>query len=297
MKVGDKIVIDYDIKYLIGVNKTVKDIEGEPKTSSFEKTELYIKKIKGELVYFDEDYVKKDWYVTIKSELKTKMDKNIIGYKLIKATPDAKVGTKVGLDGKYTPTISYGKDYETEVLFPVKTLSNTEFFEPIYRSNFKVGDYIVILKGKTNWTESMNKCVGKTVIITEVYGKVVSFKEDGGWVWDYNDGHFRLASEEEIKQAKEGTYILKNIGSREVTLKFTKDSDFIEIVEKGDEISYSKLLSAFGYFNNIYSIGSYNIKIPFSEDRIFLIGCEKEDNKASLQEIKKVLEKWEETNG
>lgn len=65
---------------------------------------------------------------------------------------------------------------------------------------FKVGDYVIITYSEKNWNEGMNEYIGNIVEITSIYsssdsfshvdGTAITFKNDGGWEWCYEDGHF-----------------------------------------------------------------------------------------------------------
>lgn len=77
---------------------------------------------------------------------------------------------------------------------------------PVYIPNlkvedkFEVGDYITITKSNKNWSSPMNDFVGKIVQITAVstLSRIVTFQEDDYWTWNYEHGHFRHATQEEI---------------------------------------------------------------------------------------------------
>lgn len=57
----------------------------------------------------------------------------------------------------------------------------------------KVGDTVRIKKGFKNWgTGPMCKYIGKEVIVTKTNGNSISFKDDGGWSWNFDQGHFDL---------------------------------------------------------------------------------------------------------
>lgn len=61
--------------------------------------------------------------------------------------------------------------------------------------NIKVGDWVIITKSKKNWTHEMNKFVGQIVQVTNVYDNShrcrIRFKDDDGWQWCFDDGHFQ----------------------------------------------------------------------------------------------------------
>lgn len=59
--------------------------------------------------------------------------------------------------------------------------------------NIKVGDLVRITKSPINWVSSMDKNVGKIVVVTKVYN-LTSIKFDGSsnYCWDYDNGHFEL---------------------------------------------------------------------------------------------------------
>jgi len=71
-------------------------------------------------------------------------------------------------------------------------------------ADFKVKDWVVITKSKTNWTESMDSYIGKVVQITGFYNPdKIQFDGCGRWSWLYGDGHFRKARPDEIPNKNE----------------------------------------------------------------------------------------------
>lgn len=86
---------------------------------------------------------------------------------------------------------------------------------------FKVGDWVTILRGTRNWCSGMDRYVGKTVQITEYktihldYNNVIRFKDDGSWTWETTNKHYRKATPEEIAKAQ-GYKFKEIIGDIEV---------------------------------------------------------------------------------
>lgn len=66
----------------------------------------------------------------------------------------------------------------------------------------KKGDWVVITKGHTNWNDLMEKYVGKCVQVDRASGDNINFIGDGGWTWNYYQGHFRPAEAHEIPVTK-----------------------------------------------------------------------------------------------
>lgn len=132
------------------------------------------------------------------SNQKSSEMKKIIGYKLVKETPDADAGTLIGVDGKYTSTRK-DPDDDKPFFFPVSVLGNTEWFEPIYEQQKpKVGDIVKVTVPHTN--EGKEGDIGKVI---EVDDSKVPYKIEGytfpgvSWVRDAV-----LPTEEEILAAK-----------------------------------------------------------------------------------------------
>jgi hypothetical protein len=85
------------------------------------------------------------------------------------------------------------EDFEKLVLNKLSKKEKEENWVP------KVGDWIVITKGSSNWVSEMNAFVGKVVKITEIENIFkVKFKGDKNWTWDYSQNHFRKALQHEI---------------------------------------------------------------------------------------------------
>ena len=133
------------------------------------------------------------------SNQKSSEMKKVVGYKLLKDTPDADAGTLIGVDGKYTPTRKDVNDYEA-YLFPVSVLTNTNWFEPIYEQEKpKVGD-IVKVTVRYVGSEATEGDIGRVVEIddSDTPYNLYGFTFLGtGWA-----KKVVLATEEEINAAK-----------------------------------------------------------------------------------------------
>ena len=134
------------------------------------------------------------------SNQKSSEMKNVIGYKLLKDTPDADVGTLIGIDGKYTPTRKDDSDDGEDFLFPVSVLSNTNWFQPIYeRKKPKLGS-IVKVTVEYDGSEAKKGDIGR---IVEIDDSTTPYKLEGftfastGWAKDVE-----FPTEEEINEAK-----------------------------------------------------------------------------------------------
>lgn len=77
---------------------------------------------------------------------------------------------------------------------------------------FKVGDWVVITEGHSNWNSHMSEFIGRCVEVTKVYNKTqIEFKGSETWFWQYNNGHFRRAQLYEIPSTTcMGTSIIFN---------------------------------------------------------------------------------------
>lgn len=59
----------------------------------------------------------------------------------------------------------------------------------------KAGDWVEILRGRSNWNNSMDQYVGRVVQLLPYERNKFHIEEDGKtWSWEYKDGHFKKAS-------------------------------------------------------------------------------------------------------
>ena len=71
--------------------------------------------------------------------------------------------------------------------------------DKIKSNDFKVGDYVVIIKSSKNWVPKMNTEVGKIVQITDISDtSYINYEGKPYWVFGARDEHFRHATPEEI---------------------------------------------------------------------------------------------------
>lgn len=109
-----------------------------------EKNKYKIHKITKTQVYFDyANYNTHNWFIMktpafekIAGFNKKEETKKVIGYKLLKDTPDALIGTLLNLEGHYK------NKKEEEMEYSISFLSDTEWFSPIYENEYKIGDYV-----------------------------------------------------------------------------------------------------------------------------------------------------------
>lgn len=92
-------------------------------------------------------------------------------------------------------------------------LKNLYNMSEIKEIEYKIGEKIIILQGISNWTDSMNRFVGKIAEIQSVrrnddYGYVVEINLRGSstYSWCSGSNHFRHATQEEIEQIMNYTY-------------------------------------------------------------------------------------------
>lgn len=113
----------------------------------------------------------------------------------------------VDIQGQYY-IVNYLDQHQNRVQlgFKEKSLKYTDGSE-----DFRAGDYITILKGFTNWAPDMTQLVGQTFKVTEIHpnGNSARFSKGRGFVWNYNQGHFRRATSGEI--AKCGGEVSKEL--------------------------------------------------------------------------------------
>ncbi|MFA5634156.1 MAG: hypothetical protein WC973_03320, partial [Candidatus Dojkabacteria bacterium] len=86
-----------------------------------------------------------------------------------------------------------------------KKQNNGQYYEKDFslenpmKEKFKIGDWITITGSDINWNSDMDKYIGRTVQITGYRNpEEVTFEDDGGWYWCYEEKHFRRATKEEI---------------------------------------------------------------------------------------------------
>lgn len=133
----------------------------------------------------------------------------------------------------------------------------------------KVGDWIVITRGFSNWIFNMDKYIGKVVQITEVLGTILSsekvkFKGDDNYVWQYNNGHFRKALIHEIPKEEtekvdfiEGKwYKLKTSFNWYAKLLDFKNDTFVanEYIDLTNKMFVRQIGNWYGFTTNNYSV-------------------------------------------
>lgn len=248
-----------------------------------------IKQITKTQVYFNEEReLDSNWYI-----MKTKLfesiavfdklaevpkTKTIIGYKVLKAFPSTEGMYKVG----EILTLS-NKIFSTGSNFP-------DFLEPVYEEDFKVGDWVVFQFDKAApmyktsvWNQNM------TLQITEIQKDGLGLRFEVPRKMGNHVSCFRKATKEEIEEAT--TRKISNIGSKNATLILDKDGNTIKIVGKTERLFLDRLTTVYDNIS-VSAIGEFNIQ-PFSRtERLFRVGCEQEDNRVSLQEIKAVIDKF-----
>lgn len=269
-----------------------------------------IKQITKTQVYFNEERkLDSNWYI-----MKTKVfesiavfdkpaeapkTKTIIGYKQVKDGLNSNIGDIFSPEGVFklpTPFASgIGQTVVTVNVRPEKLL-DTEWFTPVYEEDFKVGDWVVFQFDKA-------APMYKTSVWNQNMTLQISRMEDGGKALRFDGQHprgdsasmgnhvscFRKATKEEIEEAT--TRKISNIGSKNTTLILDKDGNTIKIVGKTERLFLNKLTTVYDNIS-VSAIGEFNIQ-PFSRtERLFRVGCEQEDNRVSLQEIKAVIDKF-----
>lgn len=269
-----------------------------------------IKQITKTQVYFNEERkLDSNWYImktkvfesiaVFDKPAETPKTKTIIGYKQVKDGLNSNIGDIFSPEGVFklpTPFASgIGQTVVTVNVRPEKLL-DTEWFTPVYEEDFKVGDWVVFQFDKA-------APMYKTSVWNQNMTLQISRMEDGGKALRFDGQHprgdsasmgnhvscFRKATKEEIEEAT--TRKISNIGSKNATLILDKDGNTIKIVGKTERLFLDKLTTV---YNNISvsTIGEFNIQ-PFSRtERLFRVGCEQEDNRVSLQEIKAVIDKF-----
>lgn len=85
---------------------------------------------------------------------------------------------------------SLGSDYR---------YTDIPFNEWILTEMPKAGDKVIITKSDRNWVTLMDKYDGKIVIVVSTHEESrIQFDDCGDWVWNFLQGHFRIATPEEI---------------------------------------------------------------------------------------------------
>lgn len=128
---------------------------------------------------------------------------------------------------------NYAKDIDLSKPANLKSTSSPDF---------KVGDWVTITKSNMNWALGMDAYVGKTVQIvssSKNYITKIRFVGDNGWVWAYENGHFRAATAAEITQALYGS----SIDNKTILFKLSgfKVGDKVKIVSSGSGIGKEDL--------------------------------------------------------
>lgn len=130
-KVGDKISINSNEVIDVSI---VSDRKW--KGHSYMKGDYIIYKINTATIQLQDDEDDTDPWIVKKEDferlISPKSTEEIVGYELIKDTPDCKVGTKIELDGSYLSSIPY-EDGIDNCRWPISSLSNTEWFKPAYK--------------------------------------------------------------------------------------------------------------------------------------------------------------------
>jgi hypothetical protein len=132
------------------------------------------------------------------------MERKIIAYKLLKDLPDLKKGSllyKIENNEVYFESeVELLGNVETDNVYPLKLIQEkTDWFEPVYEEEFKVGDYIV-------FTKHSNDVVKITNIRTDRFHDLwISHEPDsftsGGFGYKPYKNEIRLATPEEIEEA------------------------------------------------------------------------------------------------
>lgn len=128
---------------------------------------------------------------------------------------------------------NYAKDIDLSKPANLKSTSSPDF---------KVGDWVTITKSNMYWALGMDAYVGKTVQIvssSKNYITKIRFVGDNGWVWAYENGHFRAATAAEITQALYGS----SIDNKTILFKLSgfKVGDKVKIVSSGSGIGKEDL--------------------------------------------------------
>lgn len=114
---------------------------------------------------------------------------------------------------------------------PTRSTPSPPPLPPSKPINFKIGDWVTITKSEKNWATEMNKNVGRTVQITGFrnYSHTsIIFNGADCWDWAEKDGHFRLATEAEIKAA-----CTSQDSSKPLMLNGFKVGDVVKVVKSG----------------------------------------------------------------
>jgi len=125
------------------------------------------------------------------------------GWGTVKSIDSSVYPVKVKFDER-TTSESYTYDGRSHS-FERPTLFTEEVKMPVNKfdkSTFEVGDWVVIVDSGINFPEEMKPFVNRVVKIIQVNSTLrettIRFKNDGSWFWCFEQGHFRLATPEEI---------------------------------------------------------------------------------------------------
>lgn len=140
------------------------------------------------------------------------------------------------LPGSLEPDVKYNVASDLNItgyasMEPTRSTPSPPPLPPSKPINFKIGDWVTITKSEKNWATEMNKNVGRTVQITGFrnYSHTsIIFNGADCWDWAEKDGHFRLATEAEIKAA-----CTSQDSSKPLMLNGFKVGDVVKVVKSG----------------------------------------------------------------
>jgi len=309
-KKGDKFKFEKPFKGGWATTDDPKDWSDGGYIENNKKYEIH--KITSTQVYFDYDENNTgNWYIMKKKDfdliavfdntvvVETSKTKTIIGYvfneQFAEFKPAAlKLATvsNFDLDGS---NFHFAKEsLVADYLERAQVLD--KWFTPVYEEDFKIGDWVVFQFDKAlpqYKTSVWNQNMTLQISAIEVGGKSLRFDGQhprGGTTQIGNHvSCFRKATAKEIEEAT--TKRINNIGSKNATLILEKDGNTIKILGKTERLNLNTLISVYNTLCR-QSIGGFNIE-PYSKtERLFRVGCEGEDNRVSLQEIKTVIDKF-----
>lgn len=285
-QVGDEFTIKRNTEAFYGVGVTHYD-HGTLPTGK-----CYIKKLNKSTVYFDKKNVDEIWYKMKRADFDamnfvftaktTPVEyKKITKYRFKKESVDAAKGTIVNLDGTYMDKKGILSKYDTEYL------SNTEWFEPVYEEEFKEGDWVVLIddQAPTAFTGGNLYQLGG-LYWPDAKGTFRVVANDNGRPDGY-DAKFRKATDKEVANYKANLNLIHNIGTRNATLKLHKEH--IDVVGKAESLSVASVKGWYDKVSGNVSLGQFTV-YPDKDSQTYRIGCESENNRVSLNEVKKVID-------
>jgi len=299
-KKGDK----FSIKETEPLTLWVKNDREKYRDTMYGK-DYFVRAVNKSSVQFDTDMddpnpwvmSKKDFEEIAVFEAKQE-EKPIVGYKLKESALEFKNAVEVLCGGMpITSTVEILVDsIAHKALVRADVLD--KWFEPTYAPQFKVGDWVYVLDTE-NTKFFGNKAPGKVFKLDEGYNSSFSIAQlnygsrycpkDNKYATNYLITDFRLATPAEIESVS--TRVLENIGSRNATL--TIKDGIVSIRGKSEKLKislikefYEKVMAA----NEMFALGGFSVSLVDGNARIYRIGCADEDNRVSLNEIKKVLD-------